>query len=400
VERVDLLVVGAGPAGIAAGIAAHARGLRTTVVDKATFPRDKTCGDGLTVAALRWYERLGFDAPGVKGFQPVHDVVVRSPSGRLVDLELPDDGLFACVVPRLELDAAFAQHAKAVGVDLRSGWALDIVDTRANGVVARSIDGAEIHADYVIGADGHWSRLRRLTTPEPTAGLSPWHAERWYVRGYDDTTLRVLFERDLFPGYVWVFPLPDGRANVGWMVERGVFKGRDLESRWREVVSSDSLHAVLDQAEIDGPRRAWPIPRNYSRDQLAHGRCLFTGDAASVVDPLTGEGIAQALESGVLAVESIVAGGDVAARYTRRVDRAIGRDLRFAALLARILSWKRREPDASSPIGAKGAARVAGLSPWTRRHFARWLFEDYPRALLFTPDRWHRGMLAGPGAYR
>jgi flavin-dependent dehydrogenase len=151
---------------------------------------------------------------------------------------------------------------------------------------------------------------------------------------------------------------------------------------------------VLGDAKPEGPVRAWPIPTNYTPATLVHGRTLFAGDAAAVVDPMTGEGIAQALETGMLAAHAIAAGGtadSVAARYRSDVDLALGRDLRFARALQRILN---------SPLGARGAVRVAGLTPWTRRNFARWLFEDYPRALLLTPRRWHRRMLTGPGAYR
>jgi flavin-dependent dehydrogenase len=115
------------------------------------------------------------------------------------------------------------------------------------------------------------------------------------------------------------------------------------------------------------------------------GRVLFAGDAAGVVDPMTGEGIAQAIETGMLAATAIATGAD----YRRLVHRAIGRDLRFAALLQRIL---RR------PLGARAAIAAADLTPWTRRNFARWMWEDYPRALLATPDRWHRGVFTAAGA--
>jgi flavin-dependent dehydrogenase len=138
--------------------------------------------------------------------------------------------------------------------------------------------------------------------------------------------------------------------------------------------------------------RAWPIPT--SRRRLTDGHILYAGDAAGVVDPMTGEGIAQALETGIVAAEVIAGGGsndEVAQRYERAVERRIGRDLRFAGMLHRILR---------SPLGARAAIRAAGASAWTRRNFARWMFEDYPRALLLTPDRWARGMLTPPGAFR
>jgi flavin-dependent dehydrogenase len=113
---------------------------------------------------------------------------------------------------------------------------------------------------------------------------------------------------------------------------------------------------------------------------------LFAGDAAGVVDPMTGEGIAQAIETGMLAAESIATGAD----YARLVHRTLGRDLRVAGTLQKVLR---------NPWGARVAIGAAALTPWTRRNFARWMWEDYPRALLGTPDRWHRGAFCAPGAW-
>jgi flavin-dependent dehydrogenase len=110
---------------------------------------------------------------------------------------------------------------------------------------------------------------------------------------------------------------------------------------------------------------------------------------------MTGEGIGQALLTGVLAAEAIDAGGPydaeaVVDRYERDVRHALVADHRMSMLLIRALRHRK---------GARAAVRVAGATPWTRRNFARWLFEDYPRALAVTPRRWHRGMVTGPGAF-
>src|SRR5262249_39314885 len=168
-----------------------------------------------------------------------------------------------------------------------------------------------------------------------------------------------------------------------------------LAAQWRGLVDRPSMRRALGaHAEPEGTVRAWPIPADYDRARLSHGRVLFVGDAASVVDPMTGEGIAQALESGVLAARATASAptdaAAVSARYRADVDRALGAALRFAALLQHVLRV---------PIGARAAIRAASLTPWTRRNFARWMWEDYPRALLFTPRRWHRRMFESTGAY-
>jgi len=141
--------------------------------------------------------------------------------------------------------------------------------------------------------------------------------------------------------------------------------------------------------------RAWPIPTRYAPASLADGRVLFVGDAAAVVDPMTGEGIAQALETGMLAADAIAEIGTadpagVGAEYRHTVARSLGTDLRFASALQRLLA---------RPLAARGAIRAVATNDWTRRSFARWMFEDYPRAALFTPRRWRPGMFTRAGAY-
>ena len=197
-----------------------------------------------------------------------------------------------------------------------------------------------------------------------------------------------------------MFPLPDGRANVGFGMLRGTdgdrtVNGKVLARTWRDLLTRPVLRDILGPAAAaEAPHRAWPIPSHLDPARLAHGRVLFAGDAAGVVDPMTGEGIAQAFETGVLATQATLdAGADpdrVAARYRAAVDRALGRDLRFAARLQRVLAY---------PRGAELALRTVDLTAWTRRNFARWMFEDYPRAILFTPDRWQREVFTRPGAY-
>ena len=138
------------------------------------------------------------------------------------------------------------------------------------------------------------------------------------------------------------------------------------------------------------------IPARIDRVTLGTRRALFVGDAATASDPLTGEGIAQALESGILAAEAIEAAGGTApdravAGYRAAVGAGLVPDHRMSMLLIRALAHRK---------GARAAVAIAGVSDWTRRNFARWLFEDYPRSIITTPSRWHRHMFTGPGAYK
>ncbi|MGH9009098.1 MAG: NAD(P)/FAD-dependent oxidoreductase, partial [Acidimicrobiia bacterium] len=211
----DLLVVGGGPAGAAAAIRGAAAGLSVVVCDKASFPRDKTCGDGLTTTALRLLERLGLDPSTVDGWEPVGEVVLRSPSGRIVELPLPTDGLYAAVAPRSTLDAALLDVAARRGAEIRQGAALQSLRTTDSGVEATlgpavprtdtdptqtgpeaSADGEALTTRYVVAADGMYSTVRRLTGVDGPH-LGEWHAFRQYFTGVADRRLWVFFEPDL-----------------------------------------------------------------------------------------------------------------------------------------------------------------------------------------------------------
>jgi geranylgeranyl reductase family protein len=390
----DLLVVGAGPAGAAAAITARGHGLDVVMVDKATFPRDKTCGDGLTTAALTHLERLGVAVPRL-GAEPVRSVVVVAPDRWQVELPLPEPGWHATVVERTTLDAALVDQARAVGTTVHDGVSAEAVGGDGDAMRVRTSDGTEWRTPFVVAADGHYSSVARMIERDATPDLGGWFAVRQYFRHVGDPRLWVLFEPDLLPGYAWVFPLPGGRANVGFGVLRGAgHDGKALKRLWEDLLARPSLRAVLGpRAEPESRHRAWPIPTAYRPERLVDGRVLYVGDAAAVVDPMTGEGIAQALDSGAFAAHAVASADDpvvVAARYRSAVESALGRDLRFAAFLQRLLR---------SGLVTNGAIRAAGMTPWTRRNFARWMFEDYPRAALFTPDRWRRRLLTPVGAF-
>ena len=130
--QTDVIVVGGGPGGVAAAIALARAGRDVVLLDKARFPRDKCCGDGLTTGALRLLEHLGLVPASVPGWQVIEEAWVRSPSGRAVGFPLPTGmGQFAAVVPRLSLDSALIDRARAEGVKVYDGHAFVGVPSRS-----------------------------------------------------------------------------------------------------------------------------------------------------------------------------------------------------------------------------------------------------------------------------
>lgn len=401
-QRADVAVIGAGPAGVAAAVTAARAGLETVLVDKARFPRDKCCGDGLTTSALRLLQHLGLDPAVVPSWTVADAAWVRSPSGRVVELPMPAGrGQFAAVARRADLDAALVDQARSAGVKVHDGHGLAGVASGDGTSVELDVEGlGTLMATYVVGADGMWSPLRRHLGLAPPGYLGEWHAFRQYFTGVTGNAaerLWVWFEPDLLPGYAWSFPLAGGRANVGFGVLRG--GGRRIQAMkatWAELVERPHIRAALGpHATPEAPHKAWPIPARIDGMLLGRGRVLFAGDAAAASDPMTGEGIGQALLTGILAAEAVAAAGPsrpalAQARYEAAVHRELVPDHRMAVALGKVLR---------SELGARGAVRAAGLTPWTRRNFARWLFEDEPRAVALTPRRWHREFLDRPGAY-
>ncbi len=398
-EQVDLVVVGAGPAGCAAAIEGARAGLRVQVFDKAAFPRDKTCGDGLTVGALRTLASLGFEPTGLASWLPIRETVLTGPDGRRVVLPLPADGLFAATVMRRDLDAALVARARVEGADVVEGCGVTGVRHEAGLVVSELADGREVAARFLVAADGMWSSVRKsLDAPTPAATptyLGEMHAFRQYFHGFHDTRLHVVFIDDLLPGYLWVFPLAGGLANVGFGVHRrpGVTT-RYLARLWPELLAAPVVRSILGDARPLDDHRAWPIPARLDRRPLTAGRVLFVGDAAAAGDPLTGEGIAQALETGTWAARAVIAGGRSASPstvtddYEHRVARDLAVDQRFARGLAAVMQ---------RPRLSRMSLRLVDSTDWTRRSFARWMWEDYPRGLLLTPRRWRRGAMSGSG---
>ncbi|MGB0113177.1 MAG: geranylgeranyl reductase family protein [Ilumatobacteraceae bacterium] len=401
-ERIvaDVVIVGLGPAGTAAAIELRRAGRSVVGIDKAVFPRDKCCGDGLTTLALRELEHLGLQPSSVSDWFDVPSAALRSPSGREVVVPLPDTGKYAAVAPRLQLDNALVELARDSGADIRDGHAFRSL-TQHDEHITVSAEGLDIDARYVIAADGMWSPVRKATGVNEPGYLGEWHGFRQYagnVTGPASTQLYVWFEPDLVPGYAWSFPLPNGRVNIGFGVLRdGERKIQDMKALWTDLLQRPHIVDALGTGfELEDRHTAWPIPARVDAATLATGRVLFTGDAAMATDVMTGEGIGQALLTGRLAAEAVIAAGALQPRDAENIYRAEVRhhlvaDHRMSARLGAVLT---------SSWGARGAIRVVGSSgDWGRRNFARWMFEDEPRALLLTPDRWHRRMLARPGAY-
>ncbi len=395
----DVVVIGAGPAGSTAATVLARAGRSVVLVDKAVFPRDKCCGDGLTTLALRELETLGLRPSMVPSWKSVDAAWLRSPSGREVRVPLPPDGIFAATTPRRELDAALLDLSIAAGATAYQGHALEAIRQLPASVEVDIAGVGTVNASYVVAADGMWSATRKALGVGEPGYLGEWHAFRQYARnvtGPAAERLIVWFEPELLPGYMWSFPLPDGRVNIGFGVQRdGKRRVQDMKQQWNDLLRRPHIVEALGPGfELEDRHTAWPIPAGIDRAILTAGRVCFVGDAAMAADTMTGEGIGQALLTARLAAEAIIARGGpeaVTSRYRSTVRHHLVADHKMSALLGKVLSHQR---------GARGAIRLVASSDWAGRNFARWMFEDEPRAIAFTPSRWHRQFFRRPGPFQ
>jgi geranylgeranyl reductase family protein len=334
-RRFDALVVGAGPAGSIAALVLARAGARVALLDKARFPRDKACGDFIGPRGLQLLADLGVaEPPGLD----VGDMVVVGPTGRRVVLPCFDGTTYpgrARSVTRTVFDDALraaAIEAGAEGYDGRADRPLpaDGPGAAVAGIDGFSVDDRELRADFVIGADGATSHVAQ------SAGLVDDQKVLWgfAVRCYLDQRVALpaitLWEPvrwQAFPGYGWVFPAADGGANVGIGIgtradrRSGAEAVRVLPAYLRHLVGLGLLDRVPD---LPLPRRlgGW-LKMGMVGTRPAAGRVLLVGDAAGLVNPLQGEGIAQAMTSGRAAAEAVLGGpGRAADRYRHDLARA------------------------------------------------------------------------------
>ena len=324
-EHWDVVVVGGGPAGAAAALAGRAAGCSVLILDRADFPRDKVCGDGIAPEALDVLAGLGVDpARLTQGYPAVPRLRLRSPGGTTVERAMHRP---AAVVPREVFDARLLTAALESGAELRR-HTVRRVDPRPAHV---EVDGS-LTADVVVAADGAESVVRRSLGIPPNRPYQTAIAIRGYAPdpiGAPDVQVIATTEQR-WPAYAWSFPLGDGRANVGYgeLVSSGVTRGGLLAG----------LDALLPGVEPAG-LRAHRLPLSTGRPRLPDGRVLLTGDAASLINPLTGEGIFYAVLSGALAGAAAAHGPEAGRAYRRALRRRLGRHLRHSSAASRVSRW-------------------------------------------------------------
>lgn len=351
----DVIIVGGGPAGSACALYAEQHGLRVLLVDKATFPRDKICGDAISGKSVVYLRELGLlDALHSQPQVRANGVTFSSPDGNLATIAFTppntDRESFGYVCRREVFDNILFQAAKQ-RVETREGF--NVTDLLVENGQVRGVNGRNGTADQrltakvVVGADGYNSVVLRkmgLYEHDPAHWVV---ATRAYYRGVTEVTdaIEIHFVKDILPGYFWIFPLEDGLVNVGIGMRHDELKKRGISLRQAHVAATEApfFQRRFRNAELLGGIVGWNLPVG-SKERRAHGNgFLLLGDAAGLIDPFSGEGIGNAMCSGKIAAEvlaTVCASDDFSdaalAAYQQQLWQRLGPELRMSYTLQRL----------------------------------------------------------------
>jgi menaquinone-9 beta-reductase len=397
----DALVVGAGPGGSATAHFLSARGLDVLLLDRAEFPRDKTCGDGLTPRALRMLEAM--DLLGtVRGLGcAIRAYEVVAPNGRATSAPIAGAHQ-ALVVPRLTLDHLILQRAINSGAQFQPSTSVSRIEPTDIGARGHADDGRTFLGRVAVIATGAATGLltRSGVLPrQPQAML----AARAYFEDLPrnlEPTFQLRFDNVPSPGYGWIFPTGARSANVGV----GFFPRRGTGTAVQAFERFASGSPLLRGARQVGPVKGYPIRVDFLRAPTYTTNTLFVGEAAGLVNPLTGEGIDYALESGQIAAAHVVRGLTSGvhqtwlSEYDRQLRERFEKVFRFSewirdwyckpAVLNLLVPLANRRPELRQLLAniVLGEREPRGYGPATMAARLAWYLVRNPRRVAHAHD--------------
>ncbi len=316
--NVDVAIIGAGPAGSTAALSCHKHGLSVALVDKAEFPRDKVCGDGIPLKTFKLLEQLGFneDELFTKGYK-INRLKVYGPEHQVTEYGslTADASTKSGCIPRYEFDNALFLKAEAISDFVFTGHKLTSLQ---NGTDVQKIEIQElksgdvrnIEARLILAADGANSYCARLLNLAKRDQAHHFDGLRWYFKGKKfDSIVHLFYDSRTLPGYVWVFPVADDMANVGIMINKKYKKsdGKNIRDIFLDVLNTNpGLKKLLDGAEPVGNIKGAPLPLGTLPGSRITDGAVLIGDAAAFINPVTGGGIYFAILSAMKAADIAV----------------------------------------------------------------------------------------------
>jgi len=335
----DVIVVGGGPGGTAAASFLGLKGKKVLLLEKESWPRDKTCGDALSGKSVGILNELGLSEQLEKAdHSVVNGLTFSSPNGTLVRIPFnisEKDISKGYVSRRMVSDYIMWQSAKK-HCDAHDGMSVTAVvrdNNKIAGVKAKGKDGVEheFRGKIIIGADGVSSLVAREirgTDVDPDHTCIAYRAYYSGITGMDQS-LEIHFVKSCMPGYFWIFPLENSLANVGvGMLMSDMKKGNvNLQKAMLDAISANPLFKErFASAKLVSPIKAWTLPFGSKKRKVHDDNVMLIGDAAGLVDPFSGEGQGNALLSGklaaLMAAEALDA-NDTSAAFLAKYDKQL-----------------------------------------------------------------------------
>jgi menaquinone-9 beta-reductase len=330
-DDADVIVVGAGPSGATAAYYLAQAGLSVLLIEKSRFPRDKVCGDGLTPRAVKALVAMGVDVSEQAGWLRNKGLRVIG-GGMRLELDWPELGSFpgyGLVRPRSSLDEQLARRAQAAGAKLLEGTTVTgpvldddgrIIGVETTGETGENVNPTQVHpervrrdsnstryrARVVVAADGNSSRLsiamglRKRDDRPMGVAVRTYYTSPRDKDDYLESWLDLWDGDRLLPGYGWIFGMGDGTSNVGLglLNTSAAFGNTDYKALLRSWLKSMPEEWGYVEENRTEPIRGAALPMGFNRTPHYHRGLLLAGDAAGMVNPFNGEGIAYAMESG------------------------------------------------------------------------------------------------------
>lgn len=368
----DVLIVGAGPTGCAAGIVLARAGVDVCVLDRATFPRDKVCGDAVSNDGILLIEELG---AGNLVEEAPHAIVRRAvavfPDGTRIGRDYERPGY---IVPRYTLDDCMRRALEASGARLIQGTRVSKLTREGDRITGAEGPSLRWSAKVVIAADGYGSvGLDALGLAGPKGRYLAVSSTAYY-RGVEfpdgAETSDHYFDRELIYGYGWIFPAVEGVSNVGVYLRSDAYArtGKNLKQLLDDFV--ERYAARMKNAERVGKIRSWSLPIAPRPIPLTAPGLVLAGDAAGFIDPLSGEGIWQGLHTGMLAgkvAAEAVGSGGLTPALRKRYEQTCHKEL---ARPSRAKEWVQRGMAVIVERQLYRSAIVRGALRWGYEHHA------------------------------
>ncbi len=363
-KQTPIVIIGAGPAGAATALKLSYLGIPSVLIDKSGFPRDKVCGDALSGKVPVLLNRLD---PAIMGrlrarFAPTDVWGIRfySPSNKCIELpftvgyERRPDEAPGYVSKRMDFDGFLIDEVKRrANIELYLNTEVSSWEQTAEGYRITTKQGQSWECRLLIDGAGAHSRFSRKEAGLEVERKHHAAAVRAYFKGvrgfHPDNFIELHFLEELTPGYFWIFPLPNGEANVGLGLRSDMVKKRkvNLRETFDRIVASDQFKDRFAGAEQIGDLEGYGLPLGSKERVLSGDNYLLIGDAGHLIDPLTGEGIGNGIYSGFIAAElaeRCLAENRFDAQYLRaydtRIARVLGSELRLSYRFQRIVGVK------------------------------------------------------------